>query len=121
VDAIGVRRAAEGRGAVVINGATVVTAGDGPGEVAGEEREATDIQCAGIIDRTAPGPGAGGLIVLDGQVVGTWKRTLTKNTVFIVLSPFRALNDAELYAVTAAVGRYGAFLGLPVNMTFQVE
>jgi len=59
--------------------------------------------------------------VLDGQVVGTWKRTLTKDIVFVVLSPFTALNEAETHAVTLAAERYGTFLGLSVNMTFQVE
>ena len=61
------------------------------------------------------------VIVLNGQVVGTWKRTLTKNAVFIILSPFTALNEAETHAVAIAAEQYGAFLGLSVNVTYQVE
>ena len=61
------------------------------------------------------------VIVLDGQVAGTWTRTLTKNTVFVVLSPFTALSTAETYAVTSAAEQYGTFLNLTVNITFSVE
>ena len=61
------------------------------------------------------------VIVLNGQAVGTWKRTLTKDTVFVVLSPFTPLNTTEMHLVAEAADRYGAFLGLHVNMTFQVE
>ena len=60
------------------------------------------------------------VIMLNGQVVGTWKRTLTKDTVFVILSPFTALNEAETHAIAVAADRYGAFLGLSVNTTFQM-
>ena len=55
-------------------------------------------------------------MVLDGQVVGTWKRTLTKGSVAITLRPFNALKRAEKHAFTEAAGRYGAFLGLPAEL-----
>lgn len=63
----------------------------------------------------------GHVIVLDGRVIGTWKRTLTKDTVFVVLNPFAALNETEMHAVTTAAERYGAFLGLSVDVTYQVK
>jgi DNA glycosylase AlkZ-like len=60
--------------------------------------------------------GGGGLlrpiIVIDGIVSGTWKRTLAKDGVDIVAHPFRPLNDEEYETVHAASGRYGDFLGL---------
>lgn len=59
------------------------------------------------------------VIVLDGQVIGTWKRTLTKDTVFIVLSPFTPLNTDEMQVIAAAAEQYSAFLGLSVNVTYQ--
>lgn len=54
------------------------------------------------------------VIVLDGQVAGTWKRTLKKNSVVIATSYFKKVNKAETRAVAAAAARYGEFLGAPV-------
>ncbi len=59
------------------------------------------------------------VLILDGQVVGTWKRTLTKDTVFIVLNPFISLDSSETQAVAVAAERYAAFVGLPVRVTYQ--
>jgi hypothetical protein len=53
------------------------------------------------------------VIVLDGQVAGTWKRVVKKGSVVIILSPFAPLKKKERQAVAAAAERYGAFLGLP--------
>ena len=50
-------------------------------------------------------------IVVDGQVVGTWKRTLKKDALVITATPFTKLNHAETHAVTEAACRYGKFLG----------
>ena len=56
-------------------------------------------------------------IVLDGRVIGTWKRVLKKNSVSITPNLFAPLNEAETCALVAAANRYGAFLGLPANIT----
>jgi winged helix DNA-binding protein len=50
-------------------------------------------------------------IVVDGQVVGTWKRTLKKDTLDISPSPFTRLKRAEASAIAEAAIRYGKFLG----------
>jgi hypothetical protein len=67
----------------------------------------------------------GGLLantmVLDGQVIGTWKRTFEKNTVVIEAKPFVPLSTTETRAFAAAANRYGAFLTMSVSSTFQVE
>jgi hypothetical protein len=55
-------------------------------------------------------------IVVDGQVVGTWKRTLKKGAVVINLSPFAPLSEAATGAIAAAARRYGAFLGAAVEI-----
>jgi len=60
-------------------------------------------------------------IVMDGRVVGTWKRTLKKDAVIITPNLFAHLNEDETRAFVASANRYGAFLDLPVNVTFQVE
>jgi hypothetical protein len=57
------------------------------------------------------------MIMIDGQIVGTWKRTIKKDTLIITLNPFHALTGAENQAIIAAGDHYGAFLGLPVKMS----
>jgi hypothetical protein len=53
------------------------------------------------------------ILVIDGQVVGTWKRTLKKQgEVVVTPTPFAPLSKAEKRALTLAARRYGAFLGL---------
>jgi hypothetical protein len=63
-------------------------------------------------------PGGNGVfsstMVVDGRVVGTWKRTLKKNRVVITPDPFQPLSIVETAALRMAAERYGAFLGLPV-------
>ncbi len=51
------------------------------------------------------------VIVIDGQVVGTWKRILKRETVVITPSWFRAPRKAQQAALLQAAKRYGAFLG----------
>lgn len=53
-------------------------------------------------------------IVLDGKVVGKWKRTIRKDNILLVLKYFRTLNDLEKEALTSEILRYGEFIGLPV-------
>lgn len=52
-------------------------------------------------------------IVVDGQIVGTWKRILKKDSVVISPTLFTSLNKAEKRALAAAAHQYGEFLGLP--------
>jgi hypothetical protein len=58
-------------------------------------------------------PGGNGvfhpIIVVDGQVVGTWRRTIKAKRVEISVSPFGELDQA---AFERAAGRYAAFLEL---------
>ena len=53
-------------------------------------------------------------LVIDGRIVGSWKRVLTKDSAILMLSPFAPLSQAEDQAVARAVGRYSAFLGRSV-------
>jgi hypothetical protein len=55
-------------------------------------------------------------IVADGQVIGTWKRELKKESVVITLSPFKPLKKREREAVALAAEQYGEFLGKPAVM-----
>ena len=60
-------------------------------------------------------------IVLEGRVVGTWKRTLQKDAVILTPSLFTPLNKAETRAFVASANHYGEFLGLSVNITHLVD
>ncbi len=59
-------------------------------------------------------------IILDGLVVGTWKRTLKKDEVILTPSLFTTLNEAEARAFAASAKRYGAFLDTLVNINFSL-
>jgi hypothetical protein len=54
------------------------------------------------------------IIVINGQIVGSWRRTLNTETVTIELNPFRRLTKAKQHAVALAAQRYGEFLRKPV-------
>jgi hypothetical protein len=54
-------------------------------------------------------------IVVDGRVVGAWKRTLRRDAVVLDTTLLAPLSPAATEAVAAAAARYGAFLGLPVQ------
>jgi hypothetical protein len=51
-------------------------------------------------------------ILLNGQVAGTWRRTLAKRSVDISLTPFEAQTPRAQRMIEAAAARYGRFLGL---------
>src|SRR5215207_5712253 len=65
--------------------------------------------------RVTNGAGAvlGPTVILDGQAVGTWKRTLKKDSAVIETSLWTTLKRNERHALDAAAQRYGEFLGLP--------
>jgi hypothetical protein len=52
-----------------------------------------------------------GVIVMNGQVVGTWKRTLGKNNVEVNTHLLMPLKENQLKAVEKAVAQYSKFLG----------
>jgi hypothetical protein len=54
------------------------------------------------------------IIVVDGQVVGTWKRTLKKDAVVVTTDIFAPLTNAQSHAMAKAIDQYAAFLQLPV-------
>jgi hypothetical protein len=50
-------------------------------------------------------------IVVNSQIVGTWKRTLKKGSLIITSSLFTKLKRAEPRAIAEVAGRYAKFLG----------
>lgn len=55
-------------------------------------------------------------VVVDGRIVGTWRRTFADGSVAIQVSPLKRLASRE--SLAPAVQRYGAFLGRAAS--FQV-
>ena len=53
------------------------------------------------------------IVVVNGQITGTWKRRVEKGTALITIEPFDRLTKAERQALEAAVQAYGDFLGMP--------
>jgi len=60
------------------------------------------------------------IIVLNGRVVGTWKRTMNKDAVILTPSLFTPLNEAETRALDESANRYGTFLEMPVNVNVNL-
>ena len=55
-------------------------------------------------------------IVIDGRVVGTWKRTIKKAGIEIVVTPFTTLSMAGKKRFAEAATRYGTFHNMPVKV-----
>ena len=58
-------------------------------------------------------------IVIEGRVVGTWKRITGKSGLTVELSPFRPLLRKELKLLRESANRYGDFIGLPAKVTIN--
>jgi hypothetical protein len=56
------------------------------------------------------------IIVLNGQVVGGWRRVMQKNEIIITTKLLVKLDKVEQYALQLAAERYSRFLGLPVRL-----
>lgn len=65
-------------------------------------------------------PGGNGMflstIVINGQVVGTWKKVTKKDGVLITLTPFKKLNKVDMKLLEKPAEQYGRFLGLKVHI-----
>ena len=63
-------------------------------------------------------PGRNGIffptIVIDGRVVGTWKRAFKKGQIIITTTPFEALSDHEIDAFATAMQHFGDYHQMPV-------
>ena len=55
------------------------------------------------------------VIILDGQLVGGWRRTLKKEKVLLEYMLITQLTKAQMSAVDKAASRYGEFLGLSIE------
>ena len=56
------------------------------------------------------------VILVDGRLVGTWRREVKRGSITVELNLLRPLTEKENAAVARAAGLYGEFLGLPVEV-----
>jgi DNA glycosylase AlkZ-like len=56
------------------------------------------------------------IIVLDGQVAGTWSRRVTGEKVVVTIAPFRRLAPASQALIEKAARRYASFLAKPLEI-----
>lgn len=65
---------------------------------------------------TLVAPGGNGIfnpiVVMNGRVVGLWKRSLKRQTVALTWTPFDDFDHVQKTAIVRAAERYAAFLGL---------
>lgn len=54
------------------------------------------------------------IIVVNGQVVGTWKRTVNPKNIAVSFSLFELLSDSVMKQVRSQAERYGEFMGQPI-------
>lgn len=70
-------------------------------------------------------PGANGMfkatVVIDGEVVGTWSRTIRRSEVVVTVAAFPGAAPGRPDAVAAAADGYGAFLGRPARVAPPVD
>ena len=57
------------------------------------------------------------LLVIDGQLVGRWRRTLKTSTVVVEAQPYRRLTRPERDALDASAARYSKFMNMPVTVS----
>ena len=58
----------------------------------------------------------GNVIVIDGRIAGTWKRSAGRVRASIDVRPYRPMTGAETRLIARAAERYGRFLGTPVSL-----
>jgi hypothetical protein len=84
----------------------------------GESRFVLDL--AGRVRPLPPMPGVfAPVVVLDGQVAGRWRRTLTGGAVVVEAALDLPFSEAQARALDLAVNEFGAFLGLPASLVVR--
>jgi hypothetical protein len=58
-------------------------------------------------------------VLIDGQVVASWKRAIGKSDLLIEVNPHRDLSPVEREAIRAAADAHGGFLGMTASLAFR--
>jgi hypothetical protein len=63
-----------------------------------------------------------GVVMLDGQIAGHWKRTISKKSVRFDVALYQPFKGSRSAALQQVADEHGAFLGLPAEVaTFQFQ
>jgi winged helix DNA-binding protein len=64
-----------------------------------------------------PGPSVllNNAVLIDGMIVGTWKRAIKKDNVEVAINHFHTPEKSVAMVIAAAAKQYGRFMGLPVD------
>jgi hypothetical protein len=74
------------------------------------------IDAANAAQLQAMGNNLTAVVILNGRIIGTWKRTLGKRQATVTTNLFTPPSAVEREAIAAAAARYAAFLGVPVAL-----
>jgi hypothetical protein len=58
-------------------------------------------------------------LVVDGRLVGTWRRTSTRDSVLVAVESFKPLASRERAKVEGAADRLGRFLECGVTLSYR--
>ncbi|CAN5610944.1 winged helix DNA-binding domain-containing protein [soil metagenome] len=78
------------------------------------------IDASGLARAHHDGDLLGDAVVLDSQVVGTWKHTIKRDELLIEVELYAPLDDARTRALNASASRYAGFMGLPAVVETSV-
>jgi hypothetical protein len=73
---------------------------------------------AGMVPVLPGATAAVNVLVMDGLLVGYWRRTQTRSGIAITVHLGRNLTRAERAALTVAFGRYGTYWGTPIELSW---
>ncbi|HEY4867185.1 MAG TPA: winged helix DNA-binding domain-containing protein [Candidatus Dormibacteraeota bacterium] len=59
------------------------------------------------------------ILVIDGRVMGGWRRLIEKDRVTVEVEPLAPLGAAQEEALQAEVERYEGFIGMPASLVFR--
>ncbi|WP_160715080.1 winged helix DNA-binding domain-containing protein [Chitinophaga solisilvae] len=75
-----------------------------------------DLQQLLLKKELAPMESLGYLIVTDGQITGTWKRTIKTKHIEVTCKHLLPLKKSDIPALSAAIEHYSLFTGMPVQL-----
>jgi hypothetical protein len=59
------------------------------------------------------------VVILDGKISGTWRRSIGKGAVRVHVAPFRRLSEPEREAIAKAASRFAQFLGAGLQLSVE--
>ena len=61
------------------------------------------------------------VVIINGQVVATWKRSFVKKEVLIQIQSFRALSPIQKLSIEKATKKYSRFIGMSMKIQYEIS